>query len=109
VRIVLSTEAILQKVAAWPHADLCDELGPSKSAAALLARIEQLAPRRLALIGHEPQLSQFVALCLAGSTPALAIQLKKSAAACLEFSGADLAGRAMLLWLAPPRLLRAKG
>ena len=37
------TAVILQKVAGWPHADLCDELGPSKSAAALLARIERLA------------------------------------------------------------------
>src|SRR5271154_1481628 len=101
------TAVILQKVAGWPHADLCDELGPSKSAAALLARIEQLALRRLALIGHEPQLSQFMALCLAGRTSAAAIQMKKSAVACLEFSGAAQAGRAKLLWLAPPRLLRA--
>jgi phosphohistidine phosphatase len=101
------TAVILQKVAGWPHADLCDELGPSKSAVALLARIERLAPRRLALIGHEPLLSQFVALCLAGRTPGMAIQLKKSAAACLEFTGAAQAGRAKLLWLAPPRLLRA--
>jgi phosphohistidine phosphatase len=100
------TAVILQKVAGWPHADLCDELGPSKSAAALLARIERLAPRRLALIGHEPQLSQLLALCLAGRTPGIAIQLKKSAVACLEFTDAAQAGGAKLLWLAPPRLLR---
>ena len=103
------TAVILQKVAGWPHADLCDELGPSNSAAALLARIERLAPRRLAVIGHEPQLSRLVALCLAGRTPAMAIQLKKSAAACLEFTGTAQAGRARLLWLAPPRFLRTIG
>jgi phosphohistidine phosphatase len=103
------TAVILQKVAGWPHADLCDELGPSKSASALLARIEQLAPQRLALIGHEPQLSQFVALCLTGRSSATAIQLKKSAAACLAFSDTAQAGQARLLWLAPPRLLRGIG
>jgi phosphohistidine phosphatase len=100
------TAAILQKNASWPHADLCDELGPSQSATALLARIERLAPRRLAVIGHEPQLSQFMTLCLAGRTAAMAIELKKSAVACLEFAGAAQPGRARLLWLAPPRLLR---
>jgi phosphohistidine phosphatase SixA len=69
-----------------------------------------LANRRdkdLVLVGHEPGLSKLLASALAGDEARLAVEFKKGGAACVEFRGRALPGRAKLLWMLPPRVLRA--
>ena len=59
------------------------------------------------LVGHEPNLSNFMAAALAGSGARMKIEFKKGGAACLEFAGRIEPGRATLRWMLPPRVLRA--
>ena len=57
------------------------------------------------LVGHEPDLSRFLAAAL-GSGKAR-VTFKKGGAACIEFEKRIVPGAATLHWFAPPRMLRA--
>lgn len=59
----------------------------------------------LALVGHEPNLSQLAALLLAGEERPL-LELKKGGAALVDFPGGVAAGAGTLLWLLTPAHLR---
>ena len=59
------------------------------------------------LVGHEPNLSNLLSAALAGDRTSLKIEFKKGGVACLRFAGAIASGRATLLWMLPPRVLRA--
>jgi phosphohistidine phosphatase len=98
------TTALLAKQ--YPRARLTEltELEPGRDPAALLMRLKTLASP-VAAVGHEPQLSAFVAFCLGG--PGLKAPLKKGGACLLEFSGEPRRGGASLLWSVPPKVLRA--
>jgi phosphohistidine phosphatase SixA len=61
----------------------------------------------VALVGHEPELGQLAELCLDGASFDGRIELKKLGALCLAFEHRPAASHAQLLWLLPPRLLRA--
>ena len=71
---------------------------------ALLARIRD---RSIAVVGHEPAVGQLLATCLPGGVSATAFEMKKMGVALLEFPGAARAGRGRLVWLLPPKALRA--
>ena len=60
----------------------------------------------LALVGHEPDLGQFMAFCLGINKTAPGVEIKKGAVCILEFSGRLAKGKAKLLCLIPPRILR---
>jgi len=57
---------------------------------------------RVALVGHDPDLSE----ALAELSGAASIGLRKGAMACLEFMGEPGAGTGRLLWLLDPDLYR---
>ena len=102
------TAEILAEEADWPAPTAASELEPSTPAAALelaASRSESL----LALVGHEPDLSELMSLALTGDPHAVAIQLKKGGVACLRFQGAPAAGRAEVRWSASPKILRQLG
>jgi phosphohistidine phosphatase len=102
------TAEILTEEADWPAPTAASELEPSNPAAALglaASRSESL----LALVGHEPDLSELTSLALAGDPHAVAIQFKKGGVACLRFQGTPAAGRAELRWSASPKILRQLG
>ena len=77
--------------------------------ARLDALLGWLSRRRLlpvvALVGHEPQLSRFAALLLAGAAEPF-FTLRKGGAVLLEVDGAPAPGQARLGWLATSALLR---
>ena len=56
--------------------------------------------RTVALVGHEPELGQAIAVLIGATQP---VAMKKGAIACLE--GAAEAGGMQLRWLVTPRLL----
>jgi|SRR5687768_354609 len=90
-----------------------------------LARIESLIPERplpeflewlkrldqtdvVAVVGHEPHVSELISWLLTGRHGPL-LEMKKGAACMLSFSGAPEAGTAQLEWLLTPAQLRRIG
>jgi phosphohistidine phosphatase SixA len=61
----------------------------------------------IALIGHQPGLGRLLASCLAGDAGSAAFELRKMGMALIAFPAAPRAGRGELIWLLPPRVLRA--
>jgi phosphohistidine phosphatase len=107
LRRALETAAILTERAGWPTALECPELLPGAPPEALLRLLRRMPDRCIALVGHEPGLGRLIAECLTASAHGRAFGLKKLGAALLAFPGAARAGGAQLIWLAPPRMLRA--
>jgi phosphohistidine phosphatase len=100
------TAKIVTEVAGWPRAEITPELQPGQGATAVLTRLAKDRSKRIAIVGHQPDLSMLLAACLLQDDAALSIELKKNAVACLSFAGRARAGRATLKWLATPRMLR---
>jgi phosphohistidine phosphatase len=103
------TAEILSGKAAWPAPSAAPELEPSSSAPAALELVRARTESLLAVVGHEPGLSELVSLALTGDPHEAAIELKKGGVVCLRFGGAPGAGRALLRWSASPKLLRQLG
>ena len=101
------TASILSQFAAWPRAADCPQLMPDAPPAALFSVLARAHESRIALIGHEPDLGRLLASCLAGDTGSAAFELRKMGIALLGFTGPARPGRGELLWLLPPKVLRA--
>jgi phosphohistidine phosphatase len=93
------TAAILALAAHWPRALTCAELAPGCSPQQLLTYLATLPATRLALVGHEPDLSHLLELCLGEAGTGLRMELKKLAVVGLRFARRPTAGAAQLLWL----------
>lgn len=100
------TAKILTEVAGWPPAEMAPELKPGEGAAAVLSLLTRDRSERIAIVGHQPELSALLAACLLRNHSALPIEMKKNAVACLSFDGRARVGSAALKWLATPRILR---
>jgi len=62
--------------------------------------------RHVMIVGHEPNLSNVLALLLTGTPDGARIELKKGGCAAVELTAFAPRGGATLLWLLPPRALR---
>jgi phosphohistidine phosphatase len=62
----------------------------------------------VAIVGHEPDLSELIGWLLTGRPDGI-VGLKKGGACLLKFSGAPAAGAATLGWVLTPKLLRWLG
>jgi phosphohistidine phosphatase len=100
------TAKVLESVARWPKPIECPELAPGSDPGALLAILRRQKAKRIALVGHEPDLSALLSICIAGPDVTLPIALKKGGVACIVFSGRVGAGKATLTAIIPPRALR---
>jgi phosphohistidine phosphatase len=100
------TAEILTEVAGWPPAKIASELKPGQGAAAVLTLLAKDRSKRIAIVGHQPDLSALLAACLLKDRSGLLIEMKKNAVACLSFDGRARLGGAALEWLATPRMLR---
>jgi phosphohistidine phosphatase len=100
------TARILTEIAGWPQAEEAPELLPGGAAQAVLTLLGRDRSKRVAVVGHEPGLGKLLAACLFAEDGSLTIELKKNAVACVSFDGPPSAGRAVLEWLATPRMLR---
>ena len=107
LRRARQTAAILTRFAGWPEARECVQLLPGASPQGVLALLARTRGRRLAVIGHQPALGRLLAACLPGGARAAAFELRKMAVALLAFQGSVRPGGAQLIWLLPPRVLRA--
>lgn len=100
------TAEILTQIARWPEGVDCPELAPDAGAAAVLAVLRAKKVARIALVGHEPNLSTLIAFCIAGPEAGTLVRMKKGAAAVVLFESEIAAGKGVLTALAPPRALR---
>jgi phosphohistidine phosphatase len=100
------TAKILAEAAGWPRGEIAPELEPGQGAAAVLALLAKDRSKRIAIVGHQPDLSALLTACLLKDGGTLPIEMKKNAVACLSFRGRTRAGGAALKWLATPRMLR---
>ena len=100
------TAQILTDVAGWPQAEEAPELSPGGAPLAVLTLLGQKRSKLVAVVGHQPGLGALLTACLLGEDGALAVEMKKNAVACVSFEGSPRAGRAVLQWLATPRMLR---
>ena len=61
----------------------------------------------VAMVGHEPNLSELASLLLVKAPGRLVVELKKGGAMCLTFEGEAEPGGAALRWLLTQNVLRA--
>jgi phosphohistidine phosphatase len=98
------TAELLEREAGWPAPEPCDALAVGRAPEAVLASLA--GHGSAAVVGHEPQLSEFASLLLVGDPDAAAIELKKGGAVVLACPYGALPGRAVLRWSASPKMLR---
>lgn len=111
LRRARETAALAAEYAHWPAPRPSDALRPGVDATTLGTTLAERCrhrdpPRRIAIVGHEPDLSRFIAWAL-GAGSGEPFTLRKGGVALLEFTHNVRAGGARLCWLATPRLLRA--
>jgi phosphohistidine phosphatase len=99
------TAEILNQNAKWPAPEEFPSLEPGATPAEVLKALAHRKEDALALVGHEPNLSQLLAHLLVGAGAAPLGSMKKGGIACLEFGGKPAAGTGSLLWLATPKLI----
>jgi phosphohistidine phosphatase len=81
-------------------------LAPGRAGAALIGWLDEQKPGgTVAIVGHEPDLGQFVSWALTGLRESF-IPLKKGGACLIEFERDVKPGRAKLLWCLRPSQLR---
>lgn len=91
--------------AGWPKPKVLRELEPGVDpdiVASALAKLKSRGP--VAIVGHEPSLSELTAFLLGQAKPSF--EYKKGGAACVQFESAIGGGLGRLSWLATPRILR---
>jgi phosphohistidine phosphatase len=84
------------------------ELASGEPAREVFTMLRARKDEAVVLVGHEPNLSTLLSACLSEHAR-LKIDFRKGGAACIEFPGRIEPGRARLVWLLPPRVLRAMG
>jgi phosphohistidine phosphatase len=103
------TAEILAEEAGWPPPELSAELEPPATAQACAESIGRRREPVLALVGHQPNLSELASFLLTGEVDAAQVEFKKGGVMCLRFQGAPASGTGLLRWSAGPKLLRQLG
>src|SRR5262245_56467833 len=102
------TAVILQKKGGWPEPQRCDALAGGTPAGVVDALQPHASAGSLALVGHQPSLSELASYLLTGDADAVPIVLRKGGVICLETERGQARARgAHLEWMVRPRLLRA--
>jgi phosphohistidine phosphatase len=104
------TAEILTEEAGWPAPERCRalEAGGSATRALDALRPHARAPS-VAVVGHEPNLSELASTLLTGSATRLQLEMKKGGVALVRIEGEPRRGSAWLAWLLTPKALRSLG
>lgn len=100
------TAEILELATGWPIAEPCDELMPGFEAPAVVDALRDRGGDVVAVVGHEPGLSELASYLLTGDPMSIAISFKKGATLSLVASGGLMPSGCELDWLMQPRTLR---
>jgi phosphohistidine phosphatase len=106
LRRARQTADILQESLGAPKPMVVEQLAPGQEPDELADWLGFLpADSTVAVVGHEPDLSELIGWLTTGEAHSL-VELKKGAACLLDLPGSPCAGGATLEWLLPPRALR---
>ena len=109
LRRARQTADIVQDALKAPKPMVTDALAPGHGPEAVAAWLDPLpSDATVAVVGHEPDLSELVGWLLSGQARSL-VALKKGAACLLDVAGPPGPGSAALLWLLTPKQLRTLG
>ena len=87
-----------------PSVKLLSELAPGHSPSVVMAQLAKVAKRRrLALVGHEPDLGELAAHLIGGKRP---VPFRKGGICRLDLEGLSSTRAGSLIWFVPPRVLR---
>jgi phosphohistidine phosphatase len=101
-----STAEILGQEAGWPEPVAAPGLEKDRTPADAIKAIEEHAARSsMAVVGHEPNLTELASTLL--GTDRVSIELEKGGAMALDGGPAILPGSAVLRWLVTPEVLRS--
>jgi phosphohistidine phosphatase len=101
----LQTAEILLGTKIGDRLETADFLEPDYTFESLQTWLAHTTAKSVAIVGHEPNLSNAAAFLVFGQ-PTENIQMKKAGVIGLETpSEGEIVGRSTLFWLAPPRLL----
>lgn len=78
-----------------------DVLRPGVGASEVVTFLAKAKGDEAAIVGHEPQLGEVVALMVTGKTAPI-VDMKKAAACAVDFEGAPAAGKGVIAWHAVP-------
>jgi phosphohistidine phosphatase len=102
------TAELLAEEAGWPAPKPEPALEAGRRVTTATAALRRSADREsVALVGHEPNLSELAAHLLIGADDDLAIEIKKGGVVCLALDEGIRAGSAWLRWSVSPKMLRA--
>jgi phosphohistidine phosphatase len=100
------TADILQEAYGKPRATIAEVLSPGREPEAVANWLDSLpADAVIAVVGHEPDLSELVGWLTTSERQGF-VEMKKGGACLLEIAGSPRAGSARLQWLLTPRQLR---
>jgi phosphohistidine phosphatase len=102
------TAELLEKEAGWPAPEPSHNLEAGRSPVECIEAIRpHLSTSSLALVGHEPNLSELASTLLTGNATRLALDMKKGGLASLQLDDGLRRGTAVLRWVLTPKVLRA--
>ena len=101
------TAELLEEEAGWPAPVPREELRADRPATEAVGALEAVSDRdAVAVVGHEPGLSELASVLLTG-TEAVAFDLKKGGVVALGLNDAARSGSAYLRWAVSPKILRS--
>jgi phosphohistidine phosphatase len=104
------TATILEDQLGWPAPDVRPHLAGGAPIAGAIALLGACEPRsRVAVVGHEPMMSQLAAAYAGSTSASFSFDWRRGGVACIEFEQAAQINRGSLRWFLPPRVLRALG
>jgi len=102
------TAELLAKEAGWPAPEPVAAFEAGQRVTRAMTALRGYSDRQaVAVVGHEPNLSELAAHLLAGAEDDLAIEVKKGGVVCLGLDGGARKGSAWLRWSVSPKILRA--
>jgi len=84
----------------------CEHLAPGHAPASVIDFLKHAKCRSAAVVGHEPQLGELVALMLCGSSRSV-VDMKKASVACVEFDGPIGPSKGLLSWHLVPSIVES--
>jgi phosphohistidine phosphatase len=103
------TAQILHDALKWPAPEPLPELEPGTAAERTAGVLERFSGAgAVALVGHEPDLSELASYLLTRDPDGVPIELKKGGVISLGFDGTPAPGDAVLYWSIPPKVLRGR-
>ena len=107
VRAKQTADVFVQHLDSKPSVSMSDALAPAGSPAGVVQEIAKHAKkRRIALVGHEPNLGELAARLIGSRTP---LAFKKGGICRIDFEVLPPKGVGQLRWFATPKMLRKIG